>query len=41
MRIGFLYNSQNHQILHSLPMALELSILRPDWRVEIELTDGT
>lgn len=35
MRIGFLYNSQNHQILHSLPMALELSILRPDWRVEI------
>ncbi|MFY8092337.1 MAG: hypothetical protein ACOVN0_02535 [Niveispirillum sp.] len=35
MRIGFLYNSQNHQILHSLPLALELSILRPDWRVEI------
>ncbi|OYQ33686.1 hypothetical protein CHU95_15120 [Niveispirillum lacus] len=35
MRIGFLYNSQNHQILHSLPMALELSILRPDWQVEI------
>lgn len=35
MRVGFLYNSQNHQILHSLPMALELSILRPDWQVEV------
>jgi len=35
MRIGFLYNSQSHQILHSLPMALELSILQPDWRVEL------
>lgn len=35
MRIGFLYNSQSHQILHSLPMALELSILRPDWQVDI------
>lgn len=35
MRVGFLYNSQNHQILHSLPTALELSILRPDWQVEI------
>lgn len=35
MRVGFLYNSQNHQILHSLPTALELSILRPDWQVDI------
>lgn len=35
MRIGFLYNSQNHQILHSLPMALELSILHPEWQVDI------
>lgn len=35
MRVGFLYNSQNHQILHSLPTALELSILRPDWQVEV------
>lgn len=35
MRVGFLYNSQNHQILHSLPTALELSTLRPDWQVDI------
>ncbi|MFV3075878.1 hypothetical protein [Niveispirillum fermenti] len=35
MRVGFVYNSQNHQILHSLPTALELSVLRPDWQVEI------
>ncbi|MBP7336841.1 sensor domain-containing protein [Niveispirillum sp.] len=41
MRIGFLYNSQNHQILHSLPTALELSILHPDWQVEILVPSQT
>lgn len=35
MRVGFLYNTQFHQILHSLPTALELSVLRPDMQVEI------
>lgn len=35
MRVGFVYNTQNHQILHSLPIALELSALRPDWRVDL------
>lgn len=35
MRVGFLYITQFHQILHSLPTALELSILRPDFKVEI------
>lgn len=35
MRVGFLYNTQKHQILHSLPTALELSILRPDINVEL------
>jgi len=35
LRVGFLYNTQKHQILHSLPTALELSILRPDITVEL------
>jgi hypothetical protein len=35
LRVGFLYNTQKHQILHSLPTALELSILRPDIAVEL------
>lgn len=33
MKIAFYYNTQYHQILHSLPVAFALSALRPDFDV--------
>jgi hypothetical protein len=33
MRIGFLYNAQDHHLLHSLPVACELLRLFPEHEI--------
>jgi hypothetical protein len=35
VRVGFLYNAQDHHLLHSLPLACELSILQPGWEIVV------
>jgi hypothetical protein len=35
VRVAFLYNAQDHHLLHSLPIACALSILRPGWEVAV------
>lgn len=35
MRVAFLYNAQDHQILHSLPIACRLSELEQDYEVTV------
>ncbi|MEO6187049.1 MAG: sensor domain-containing protein [Steroidobacteraceae bacterium] len=35
MKVAFPYIAQTHQIPHSLPVAAELSMQRPDWKVHV------
>jgi hypothetical protein len=35
VRVAFLYNAQDHHLLHSLPVACELSMRRPAWEVVV------
>ena len=35
MKVAFPYIAQTHQIPHSLPVAAELAMQRPDWQVHI------
>jgi hypothetical protein len=40
VRVAFLYNAQDHHLLHSLPVACALSALRPGWQVAVLATAG-
>ncbi len=39
IRVAFVFNAQDHQILHGLPIACELSRIRPDFAVTVFARD--